>query len=40
MSAVVVDVEVKVSVCCLAYVGTLTFGHEPLEKGEELLQEL
>lgn len=38
MSAVVV--EVKVSICCLAYVGTLNCGQEPLEKGEEHLEDL
>lgn len=39
MSAVVVDVEVKVSICCLAYAGTLNCGQEPLEKGEGRLED-
>lgn len=38
MSAAVVDVEV--SICCLAYAGTLNCGQEPLEKGEGHLEDL
>lgn len=40
MSAVAVDVEAKVSICCLGCVGTLSCGDEPVEKGEEHLEDL